>query len=99
MWKLGGGVTSEVTNAGGMVIDRCSQFLRADSDIFGSHYTVMPVLAKKAIEGATVVKDCQILIAMFRTRGIGKIRVTGSGTPRANPVSDTIRGKRIIVPA
>lgn len=99
MWKLGGGVATEVTNTGSMVIDCCSQFIGADADILGSHYMVMPVLTKKTIEGATMIEDCQILIAVFRTRRIGKIGVAGSYAARANPVGDTIGGKWVVVPA
>jgi hypothetical protein len=58
----------------------------------------MPVLTEKAVEGATLIKYSQVFIPIFSAFGISMARETGTGPTRANPIRNTIRGQRIIIP-
>ena len=59
----------------------------------------MPVLAEQAVKGAGLIKDGQVLIAIFSSTGIGEPGVTSPGATGTHPVSDTIGGQGIIIPA
>ena len=59
---------------------------------------VVPVLAEQAIKGASLIEDCQVLVAMFSSLGIGKPRVTSSSTTRTHPVGYAVGGQGIVVP-
>jgi hypothetical protein len=58
----------------------------------------MPVLTEQAVEGASLIKNCQVLVTIFRSRKIGKIRVTTSAASGTDPVGNTIGGEGIIIP-
>jgi hypothetical protein len=58
----------------------------------------VPVLTEKAVECAAVIKYSQVFIPIFSAFGIGIARETGTGPARANPISNTIRGQRVIIP-
>jgi hypothetical protein len=59
----------------------------------------LPVLAKKAIEGTSLVENGQVFIAILRSIGIGKLRIADSRPTGANPICHAISGQRVIVPA
>jgi len=58
----------------------------------------MPVLTEQTVEGASLIEHRQVLVTIFRSRGIGKIRVTTSAASGTDPVGDAIGRERIIVP-
>jgi hypothetical protein len=58
----------------------------------------MPVLTEQAIEGASLIKNCQVLVTIFRSRRIGKIRITTSAASGTDPVGNTIGGEGIKIP-
>ncbi len=59
----------------------------------------MPVLTEQALEGAGLIEDSQVPVAIFRSLRIGKPGVTGPGATRTNPIGYTVGGQGIIVPA
>jgi hypothetical protein len=59
----------------------------------------MPVLAEQTVKGAGLIKDSQVLIAILSATRIGESGVTSSGTTGTHPVSDTVSGQGIIIPA
>ena len=58
----------------------------------------MPVLTEQTVEGASLIEHRQVLVTIFRSRGIGKIRVITSAASGTDPGGDAIGGKRIIIP-
>ncbi len=58
----------------------------------------MPVLAKQAIKGASLIEDSQVLVAMFSSLGIGKPRVTSSSATRTDPIGYAVGGQGVIIP-
>jgi hypothetical protein len=61
-------------------------------------FSMSPVLAEKAVEGASVVEDRKILEPVFWAGGIGKSWESSSSSTRTNPISHTIGGQPIIIP-
>jgi len=59
----------------------------------------MPVLAEQAIKGAGLIKDSQVLIAIFSSLRIGKLRVTSPGSTGTDPISYAVGGQGIVIPA
>lgn len=59
----------------------------------------MPILTEETIEGACLIKNGQVLIAVFRPIPIGELRIPYPRSSRANPIGDAIGGQRIVVPA
>jgi hypothetical protein len=59
----------------------------------------VPILAEEAIEGTGLVKNCQVLVAIFRSLSIGKIRITHPCSPGADPIGDAVGGQGVIIPA
>jgi hypothetical protein len=95
---LRGGVSSEVTDTRGTIINLISQLGGTDLPLSSSSITKLPVLAEEAIEGAGLIKDCQVFIAIFRPLTVAEIRVSLPCPPRANPASYTVGGEGIIIP-
>jgi hypothetical protein len=58
----------------------------------------MPVLTEKAVEGAAMIKYSQVFIPVFSSFGISIAGETGTCPARANPIRNTIRGQRVIIP-
>jgi len=58
----------------------------------------MPVLTEQTVEGASLIEHRQVLVTIFRSRGIGKIWVTTSAASGTDPVGDAIGGEGIIIP-
>jgi len=58
----------------------------------------MPVLAEQTIEGASLIKDSQVLIPVLSLWAIGKIWVPHSCTARANPISYAVGRQGVIIP-
>lgn len=58
----------------------------------------MPILTEEAIEGACLIKNGQVLIAVFRPVPIGEPGITRPRSSRANPIGDAIGGQGVVVP-
>jgi hypothetical protein len=58
----------------------------------------MPVLAKQAIEGTSLVENGQVFIAILRAIGTGKLGIASSRPSGANPICHAISGQRVIIP-
>jgi len=58
----------------------------------------VPVLAKQAIKRAGLIEDSQVLVAMFSSLGIGKLRVASSSAARTDPIGYAVGGQGIVVP-
>jgi len=59
----------------------------------------VPVLAEQAIKGTSLIEDSQVLVAVFSSMGIGKLRVTGSSATRTDPIGYAVGGQGIVIPA
>jgi len=58
----------------------------------------VPVLTEETIEGACLIKNGQVLIAVFRPIPIGEPGITYPRSSRTNPIGDAIGGQRVVVP-
>jgi len=45
-----------------------------------------------------MIEDSQVMVTMFRSFGMSEVGITGASSTRANPISDTVSGQRIIIP-
>ncbi|MBA7698066.1 hypothetical protein ES703_106740 [subsurface metagenome] len=52
----------------------------------------MPVLAEKAIEGAGLVENSQVFVAIFRSLGVGEAGIASPGATRTDPIGNTVSG-------
>jgi len=52
----------------------------------------MPVLTKKTVKGAGLIEDSQVLIAIFSSFRMGKLRVTSFSAAGTDPISYTVSG-------
>jgi len=59
----------------------------------------MPVLAEETVKGTSLVEDGQVFIAVFGALRMGKLGIASAGAAGTDPVSHTIGGQRIIIPA
>jgi len=99
MRKLWSGITAEETDAGGGLICPCGKLGGSHLRLIGGHPSKMPVLTEEAVKGAGLIKDRQILIAVFRASPVGEGGIASSSSPRANPIGNAVGGKGIIIPA
>jgi hypothetical protein len=58
----------------------------------------MPILAIEAMKGACMGKNSEVLVSIFGTIVVCKVRITASGSSRADPIPYTIGGQRVVVP-
>jgi len=58
----------------------------------------MPVLAEEAVEGASLIKDSQILIAIFSPGAMSEFWISNSSASGANPIGYTVSGEGVIIP-
>ena len=58
----------------------------------------MPVLTEQAIEGTSLIENRQVLVTIFRSRGVREIRMSTSAASGTDPVGDAIGGEGIIIP-
>ncbi len=58
----------------------------------------VPVLAEKTVERAGKEEDRQVAVAVLRAAAVGKLRITGTGTPCTDPIADTVGRQRIVIP-
>jgi hypothetical protein len=59
----------------------------------------VPVLAEQAVKRASLIEYSQVLIAVFRSPGIGELRISGSCATRADPIGYAVGRQSIIIPA
>jgi hypothetical protein len=98
MDHLGCGVPPEEADTAGLVVNGPDQvFHRKGYGVFEIP-SVGPVLAKEAVEVAGTVEDRQVLVSMFRPRGIGKLGVSHIAAPRADPCSAAIGREGVVIP-
>jgi hypothetical protein len=57
-----------------------------------------PVLAEKAVEGASVVEDRKVFKPVFRTIGMGITGISSTCSTRTDPIRTTIGWEAIIIP-
>jgi hypothetical protein len=99
MRKLRGGVPSEITDTTGTVIHCLDKFIRRDPFLIPYPFSVCPILTEETIKGASVIKDRQVLIAIFRILRISKLRIAGTRPAWADPICHAIGRKPVIIPA
>ena len=99
MGKLGGRVASKVADAGSLAINLAGQFKSTDLALFPCRMAVLPVLTEQAVEGACLIEDGQVFISELRSLAVAEIRVTHFGSGGADPISHTISGEGVIIPA
>jgi len=97
--KLGAGVTAKVADASGSFVRLVGKQGSAYPGLLHYRQAVVPVLAEQAIEGAGLIEDSQVFIAIFRPIPIGEIGVTDPAPAGANPISDAIGGQGVMIPA
>jgi hypothetical protein len=71
----------------------------ADSIALVNPLPETPILAKEAIEGTGLIEDGQILVAVFRTPGIGETWISRGRSSGTNPIAHTVGWKAIIIPS
>jgi len=98
MDHLGGGVPSKEADTTGLFIDGPGQVFHARGDGLFQIPPVGPVLAEEAVEIAGPVEYRQILISVFRSRGIRKMGVPCAAATRADPCRTTIGGESVVIP-
>jgi len=98
VFNLRCGVSPEIADATGRLVDRSDQFLDRMRPLPILGMAEMPVLAKETIEGAGAVKNSEILVTPFGAFAVGVLRITGVAAARTNPISNTIGGKIIVIP-
>jgi hypothetical protein len=59
----------------------------------------VPILAEEAVEGAGLIKDGQVFIAIFGPITVGELGIACPCSPGANPIGDAIGGQGVIIPA
>jgi hypothetical protein len=57
-----------------------------------------PVLAKKTVEGASVIKDGKVFEPVFWTISMGIAGISGTCSTRTDPIRYTIGWEAIIIP-
>jgi hypothetical protein len=58
----------------------------------------MPVLTEKAVEGACLVKDGEVFVAIFGTGAVSVTGVTATCPCRANKIGDAVSRQRVVIP-
>jgi len=61
--------------------------------------TVVPVLAEETVKRTSLIEDSQIFVAVFGAPRVGKLRVASASSARTDPISHTIGGQSIVIPA
>jgi len=97
MQDLRRGVAPEIANAGGFFVDSLSECF--GRDMLGRECTVlkMIILTVQAVKGAGMVKNRQVAVTDLGSSGNRILRKTAAGTGRANKITHTVRGQRIVV--
>jgi len=90
MGKLRTGITSKETYTGSVPIYCLRQMFCTESPCAEDIFPVVPVLAKEAVEGAGLIKDCKILKAILWSFPVSISGITRPYTPWADPISHTI---------
>jgi hypothetical protein len=58
----------------------------------------VPILAKQAIEGTSLVENGEVFVAIFRAITISKLGITSSCPTRTNPISHTVSRQGVMIP-
>jgi len=96
--ELWSGVPTEVADATGALINRLGKIFRGNPFCIPHPFSVCPILTEKAIEGATVIENGEILKSIFRAIGIGEFWIACARPSRTDPIGHTIRGEAVIIP-
>jgi hypothetical protein len=95
---LGCGVSSEVADTTSLLVDGPDQvFHRRGYGIFEVP-PIGPVLAKEAVKVAGTVEDRQILVSIFRSRGIRKMGIPPTAATRTDPCCAAIGREGVVIP-
>jgi len=97
--QLGRRVAAEVADTGGAVINSPGQVQGINPALSRRLVAIVPVLTEKAVEGAALIEDGQILVAAFGSWRIGKLRIAVPGAAGTDPVGHAVGGQGIIIPA
>ena len=98
MDHLGCGVPAKEADTAGLVVNGPDQvFHRRGCGVFEIP-PVGPVLAEETVKIAGTVEDRQVLVSMFRPRGIGKMRISRAAAPRADPCCAAIGRESVVIP-
>ena len=97
MQDLGCGVATEITDAGSLFLYCCGQLFGGDSLAGVSSILELMILAIKTVKGTGMIKDGQIVAAMFRAFGDGISRVATACTAGTDKISHAVSGEGIIV--
>jgi len=57
-----------------------------------------PILAEETIKGASMIKDGQVLISIFRIWSISKLRIAGTCPAWTDPICYAVGGEPVIIP-
>jgi hypothetical protein len=66
MRKLRCGISTEIADTTGTIIDCMGKLLRGDSFCIPHPFAVSPILTKKAVERTPVIKNGKVFIPIFR---------------------------------
>lgn len=98
MGELRRGISSKITDAPGVWIDRLGKLRRTHLSTPFEAFPMGPILAEEAVKGAPVVKDCKVFEPIFRTRSASKPWKPRTRSSRTDPVCHTVGGQRIVIP-
>jgi len=97
MKDLGTRVSAEVADAGGPVVNRGRNFSSPDLPFRKGLSLEMKILAVKAIEGASLIEDSEVPVAVFGALCHGIPGVPAAGAPRTDEIADAIRRQGVMI--
>jgi hypothetical protein len=97
--ELWGGIPPKITNTTCTIIDFPGKFFGSDLLFIPDSFSVCPVLTEKTIKGTSMIKNSKVLKPILWIRMMSKLRITRTGSSRADPIGNTIRRELIIIPA
>jgi hypothetical protein len=59
----------------------------------------VPILAKQAIERASLIENSQIFVTIFGSIAIGKLGIASACPTGTHPICYTVSGQGVIIPA
>ena len=94
-----GRIATKIANTTGMVIDRLDHLSRAKPLSIPNPFAMRPVLTEETVKRTPVVEGGKVLKPKFWTGGMGKLRISGTGSTRTDPSCHTISWQLIKIPA
>jgi hypothetical protein len=91
-------ITTEVADASGPFVNRSGKIFRREPLSVPNPLSMRPVLAEKAVEGASVIEDSKVFKSIFRTITMGIMGISSTHPARTDPICYAIGWETIIIP-